>query len=123
MDEGFEVMTLFQTGKCRPRPIIMLESEGGTYWKKWLTFIKKGILDMGYIAEDDLKMFKIMNDADKALDDIKLFYKNYHSIRYVKDITVIRLNHDMPIKTINLIKKEYRDILLKGPEKTGPLDW
>jgi len=60
MDEGFEVMTLFQTGKCRPMPIIMLEPAGGTYWKKWLTFIKKGILDMGYISEDDLKIFKIM---------------------------------------------------------------
>jgi len=123
MDEGFEVITLFQTGKCRPRPIIMLEPEGGTYWKKWLAFIKKGLFDMGYISKDDLKIFKIMYSVDKAMNDINLFYKNYHSIRYVRDITVIRLNKDIPDKTINLIKSEFKDILLEGPEKTGPLDW
>ncbi|PIV12257.1 MAG: TIGR00730 family Rossman fold protein [Candidatus Omnitrophica bacterium CG12_big_fil_rev_8_21_14_0_65_43_15] len=118
MDEGFEVITLFQTGKCRPRPIIMLESKGGTYWKNWLNFVKKSILKDGYISKDELKIFSITNDVNDAVRQIRHFYKNYHSMRYINDITVIRLNNEMPDKVISLIKKGFCDILSSGPEKT-----
>jgi len=123
MDEGFEAITLFQTGKCRPRPIIMLEPKGGAYWKKWLVFIKDGMLKMGYISEQDLKIFKIMYSAKEAIGEINLFYKNYHSIRYINDITVIRLNNEMPDNKIGLIKNKFSDILIDGPEKTKPMEW
>lgn len=123
MDEGFEVMTLFQTGKCRPRPIIMLEPKGGTYWKKWLTFIKDGMLKMDYISKQDLNIFKILYSAKEAISEIGLFYKNYHSIRYVNDVTVMRLNNGIPNNKIDLIKNKFSDILISGPEKTKPMEW
>ena len=34
-DEGFEVLTLVQTGRCDPLPIVMVEEKGGGYWKAW----------------------------------------------------------------------------------------
>lgn len=123
MDEGFEVITLFQTGKCRPRPIIMLEPKGGTYWKEWFSFIKGSMLKTGYISKQDLNIFKIMHSVKEAIREINLFYKNYHSIRYINDTTIIRLNKEMPDNKINLIKNKFSDILINGPEKTRPLEW
>lgn len=122
LDEGFEVITLFQTGKCKPRPILMLEPKGGTYWKRWLTFVRGEILNSGYISKEDLKIFKIINSADEAVKEIKLFYKNYHSIRYIKDTTVIRLNKNIPEKIIAGINKRFRDIIIGKAEKTKPLE-
>ena len=57
LDEGFEAITLFQTGKCRPRPILMLEPEGCTYWKEWISFVKTQMLRTCYISKDDLNSF------------------------------------------------------------------
>lgn len=121
LDEGFEAITLFQTGKCRPRPILMLEPKGETYWKGWLSFVKRHILKSGYILKDDLKIFKIIDDPDKAVREIQLFYKNYHSIRYIKDITVIRLNKEIPSRILSIINKEFKDILTSKAVKTQPL--
>lgn len=123
MDEGFEVITLFQTGKCRPRPIIMLEPKGGTYWKKWLAFVKKGIVGQGYASNEDLEIFSIMHSVKGAADNIKLFYKNYHSMRYIQDVTVIRLNNQMPEDEINLLNSRFKDILLDTAQKVQPFEW
>lgn len=122
MDEGFEVITLFQTGKCRPRPIVMLEPKGGKYWKRWLSLVKDSMLKMGYISKQDLDIFKIVHSAKEAVQEITLFYKNYHSIRYVDDVTVMRLNREMPDDKIGLIKNKFSDILISGPEKTIPME-
>jgi uncharacterized protein (TIGR00730 family) len=122
LDEGFEAITLFQTGKCRPRPILLLEPKGGTYWKGWMSFVKNHLLMPGYISPDDLKIFKIMNDADKAAEEIQLFYNNYNSIRYIKDISVIRLNNEIPDKLVETINKKFSDILIGKIEKTPPLE-
>lgn len=122
LDEGFETVTLFQTGKCRPRPILLLEPKTGAYWKKWLSFVKGQMLKGGYISKDDLKIFKMINDVDEAVREIKLFYKNYHSIRYIKDTTVIRLNNEIPDKAIAAINKGFKDIIKGRVEKTGPFE-
>lgn len=121
LDEGFEAITLFQTGKCRPRPILLLEPTDKTYWEGWLSFVKNHILKSGYISKDDLKIFKIINDPDKATEEIQLFYKNYHSVRYIKDVTVIRLNKEIPDKVLVAINKDFKDILTAGAQKTKPL--
>ncbi len=121
LDEGFEAITLFQTGKCRPRPIIMLEPKDGSYWKGWISFVRGQILKSHYISKDDLKIFKIINDVDKAVAEIRFFYKNYHSIRYIKGITVIRLNKEIPSEVIPEINKKFKDILNGKAQKTVPL--
>src|SRR5438552_17585969 len=37
-DEGLEVLTLVQPGRCDPRPTVMLEQPGGRYWTGWKRF-------------------------------------------------------------------------------------
>src|SRR5262249_39687496 len=44
LDEGFEVLTLMQTGKSHLFPIVMVDEPGGDFWQRWLTYIKEVLL-------------------------------------------------------------------------------
>src|SRR3989339_1947721 len=59
-DEGFEVLTLLQTGKTLPRPIVMIDTPKGKYWKGWLEFVNKYILKDGYITKHDSSLYRIV---------------------------------------------------------------
>jgi len=121
-DENFENLTLIQTGKCRPRPVILMEPRGGNYWKGWMNFVKKHLLKKGYISKDDLNLFVHTTSPKEAADYIENFYKVYHSIRYIKDFTVFRLQHPLPDEFLCSVKRKFKDILIGGYIKnSGPL--
>lgn len=120
-DEGFEAITLIQTGKSKPRPVVLMEPIGSTYWAQWLRFIKQQLLKNGYINNDDLNLFKIARTVDEAIDFIEDFYKVYHSIRYVSEGTVLRLNKQISENALKNLNRRFRDILLTGDIKfSGP---
>ncbi len=121
-DEGFEVLTLLQTGKCVPRPVVFVESKGSTYWKSWLEFLRKGPIKSKCLREQDLNMFRIVHSVKEAVAEVVSFYKVYHSIRYAWGKTVIRLNQRISDKKLKLLNKKFKDILLSGEIKpSGPL--
>ena len=98
LDEAFELLTLVQTGKAPPAPIVLLDVPGGTYWFTWLQFVADELRDRAYIARHDLDLVKITDDVDVALDEILSFYRNYHSLRFVDGDLVLRL-HCCPTRT------------------------
>lgn len=116
-DEGFEMLTLVQTGKSKPRPIVLMEPEGSTYWKIWSDFIDKELFNNGFIDKNDLKLFHIAKTVDEAVKYIDNFYKVYHSIRYISGLTVLRLNREISGTKLRLINKEFKDILTSGEIK------
>src|SRR5690242_17643614 len=67
MDESFELLTLMQTGKAPPAPIVQLDVPGGTYWESWADFVTRELLARGLISDDDMVFVKITDDADEAL--------------------------------------------------------
>src|SRR5256885_4121544 len=81
MDEGFEVLTLVQTGKSVPMPIIFIDSPDTAYWARWQDYVQKQLLDRGLISPDDLHLYKITSDVNEAVREATHFYSNYHSIR------------------------------------------
>jgi hypothetical protein len=113
-DEGFEALTLIQTGKSKPRPIVLIEPKGSTYWASWRHFINNQLAKTGFIKKEDFDLFTIEKNVDKAIEYIENFYKVYHSIRYVSGLTVIRLNRKISDKTLNFLNKEFKDILTGG---------
>jgi uncharacterized protein (TIGR00730 family) len=113
-DEGFEALTLIQTGKSKPRPIVLMEPKGSTYWADWKRFVNKQLLKNGYIEKHDLSLFSTAKTADEAVKFIENFYKVYHSVRYVSGLTVLRLNRVLSEKTLALINDEFKDILTSG---------
>ena len=122
LDEGFEVLTLVQTGKSVPMPIVMLEHPGGDYWQGWMDFVKHDLLSKRLISEDDLRLFKITTDCDAAINEILHFYSNYHSVRTVRDELVIRLARRPADEQLAEINERFADILSAGAFRlSGPL--
>jgi uncharacterized protein (TIGR00730 family) len=119
-DEGFEMLTLIQTGKSRPRPIVLMEPKGSAYWEAWKRYVIDHLLKNGFIEKEDLNLFRIAKTTDEAVKYIDNFYRVYHSIRYVSGLTVMRLNKDISPKTLKLINQEYKDILTSGEIKRSP---
>ena len=119
-DEGFEMLTLIQTGKSRPRPIVLMEPKGSAYWEAWKRYVVDHLLKNGFIEKEDLNLFRIVKSVDEAIKYIEDFYRIYHSIRYVSGLTVMRLNKEISPKTLKLINQEFKDILTSGEIKRSP---
>lgn len=123
MDEGFETLTLIQTGKAGMVPIVCLQGDGSTYWEKFDLFVREELLARKLISPEDLSLYTLCKTAQEAADVIEKFYRCYHSSRYVKDDLVIRLKYRLKEKDIadlnnrfaRLIKKDGAHMHIRGP--------
>jgi uncharacterized protein (TIGR00730 family) len=121
-DEGFEVLTLVQTGKSHLFPIVMLDEAGGDYWKIWQRYIEEVLLARHMISPADLALFKVTDSVDEAVAEVLNFYRVYHSMRYVGSDLVLRLHHALPESLLERIRQEYADIVVAGTfEQTAAL--
>lgn len=114
MDEGFEVLTLIQTGKARIIPIVMVDAPGGSYWKTWLQFVREHLFRLGMISESDFSLFKVFDDIDAAVEEVLGFYRNFHSYRYVGEKFVIRLNERLSKSALAALNADYQDVIKSG---------
>jgi len=106
-----ETLTLVQTGKRNPLPIILLDEPGGNYWPNWIRFVKKQLLAKSYIGESDLKLFESVDAVDDAVERIYRFYRHYHSLGYVGSQLLIRLNSEINERVIQKLKLNFSDML------------
>ncbi len=113
-DEGFESLTLIQTGKSVPVPVILVDEPGGTYWQHWRTYVQSELLRTGMIGQDDMSLFSITDDAQEAVDEILKFYSRYHSSRFVNDEFVIRMKSPLPAAMIDKLNDDYESLLNGG---------
>jgi hypothetical protein len=113
LDEAMEIMTLIQTGKNPPIPLVMIDDEGG-YWEDWLDFIRDGLFNRGLISGEDFGLFSITRDPLEAVQVIDDFYRNYHSLRFVRDKLVIRLNKVLDSDHLQILSSEFGEILAPG---------
>jgi uncharacterized protein (TIGR00730 family) len=70
LDECFEAVTLIQTRKMRPFPVILIDS---SFWEGIIEWIKETLLGNGMIAKEDLNIFRVMDDPAEVVDYIKKF--------------------------------------------------
>ena len=119
MDEGFEVLTLQQTGKSAPMPIVFVDAPGGTYWTEWREYNVRHLLERGLISPEDMDLFLITDRPEVAVEEIVSFYKNYHSSRYVHERLVFRLNHPLPDWLLKDINRDFPDLLSEGAFESG----
>jgi uncharacterized protein (TIGR00730 family) len=110
-DEGYEVLTLVQTGKGRPLPIVFVDSPRGTFWKTWLRYVHDHLLRAKLISEDDLSLFKVTTSVEEAVEEIAGFYRVYHSSRLVGLDFVIRLTRAVPASLVQQLTRDFADIL------------
>jgi uncharacterized protein (TIGR00730 family) len=113
-DEGFEVLTLIQTGKSHLFPIVMVDEPGGDYWKEWQRYVERALLARQLISPEDLHLYRITDSVEEAMAEILRFYRVYHSMRYVKGDLVLRLQHALPGDVLERARTEFADILEGG---------
>ncbi|HRY30127.1 MAG TPA: LOG family protein [Elusimicrobiota bacterium] len=114
LDEAMEVLTLVQTGKSDPMPIVFISPSGSRYWSDLKHYMEKHLLKTGKILPADLSLFYVTNSVSAAAAEILRFYKNYHSKRYVGDDLVIRLQRPLPPAGLKKITERFADICQKG---------
>jgi uncharacterized protein (TIGR00730 family) len=113
-DELFEILTLVQTGKRDPLPIVCVDTPGSTYWDEWEQFIRRQLLDRRLISPQDMSLFRITRTIDDAVQEIVGFYSVYHSSRYVRDRLVIRLEREPTPELLDRLNRDFTDILDTG---------
>ncbi len=114
LDEGFEVLTLMQTGKARILPVVMVDAPGGNYWKTWYRFVHEYLLKLGMVDDDDFSLFKMTESVDEAVAEILQFYKNYRSYRWVGKRMVIRMESALAPQAVIELNKRFTDLLQGG---------
>jgi uncharacterized protein (TIGR00730 family) len=113
-DEGFESLTLVQTGKTDLLPIVFIDRPGGTYWSEWKKYVQNHLRDCGYVDPGDLDLFTVTDDLDVAVETIEDFYKNYHSSRYVSGRLVLRHQSFVNDELLEKLNDEFSEIVTKG---------
>jgi uncharacterized protein (TIGR00730 family) len=117
MDEGYEALTLMQTGKSQLMPLVLIDRPGGTYWKTWDKHVREHLLRDELISPEDLCLYQITDDTDQAVRIITRFYRNFHSTRFVKDLFVIRLKHAPSDSALEAMNEDFADINTGAPIK------
>ncbi len=121
-DELTEALTLAQTGKSQIVPIVLVDLPDKIYWRRWDSFLREAMLSRGYITGGEFSFFKIVDNVDAVMREIRTFYHNFHSYRFVKQDLVIRLNHLPAPALINALNENFTDILTQGKiRQTEPL--
>jgi uncharacterized protein (TIGR00730 family) len=122
LDETFELLTLLQTGKASLTPLVLLDVPGATYWRAWDAFLHDEVAARGLISEEDFLLCRITESVDDAVAEVLGFYRNYHSMRYVGAVLVVRLRAAPTADELAELNRDFADICVEdGIEATGPL--
>ena len=107
MDESFELLTLMQTGKTPPAPIVLLDPAGSDYWDHWYQFVTAELADGGLISPTDMQLVRVTSSIDDAVDEVCRFYRSYHSMRFVGDRLIFRLNRPVGDDELASLDEEF----------------
>jgi uncharacterized protein (TIGR00730 family) len=110
LDEAFELLTLMQTGKAEPAPVILLDIPGGSYWQGWRRFVEDEVLARDLVSKFDTCLYRIVDEVDAATSEILGFYRNYHSLRWVGETLVIRLLARPEALELEQLSEEFGDV-------------
>src|SRR5512135_1183520 len=109
LDEAMETLTLVQTGKRDPLPLILVDEPGGTYWSHYLQFFREKLLKEGYISDTDFDLFKCVDSVENVMERINHFYRRYHSLRYVEGQLVMRLTSPLDAGSMQRLREGFSD--------------
>jgi len=120
LDETFELLTLAQTAKSVPVPIVFLEIPGDPFWTPLMNTMEPLLLAHGLISASDTSLYKITDNVDEAVQEVTGFYRNYHSIRFVDNRLYIRIHRQIPDADLHALSREFADISEDGQLVQGP---
>jgi hypothetical protein len=121
LDEMFELLTLTQTGKGVPVPIVLLDAAGDPFWEGVDTFVREQLIARGLVSANDVDLYTITSSCEEAAQIIERFYANYDSIRYVGDQLVMRMRQGPDDRQLRELNDRFGHLLSNGRiERVGP---
>jgi uncharacterized protein (TIGR00730 family) len=114
LDEAFETLTLIQTGKAQPAPLVLLDVPGGTYWQRWQQFVDEELDSRGYLSPADAALVLVTDDVDVAVAEVTGFYASYHSMRFVGRDLLLRVEYAPDDALLAELNRDFPDIVTKG---------
>jgi uncharacterized protein (TIGR00730 family) len=121
-DEGFEALTLVQTGKSHLFPIVMVDAPDGDYWTRWQDYIRDVLLARRLISPDDLSLYRVTRSVDEAVNEVLQFYRVYRSMRYIGHDLVLRLQAPLSEQQLEQVRSEFAGMVVSGTfEQSGIL--
>jgi uncharacterized protein (TIGR00730 family) len=114
LDETFELLTLAQTAKSVPVPIVFLEVPGQPFWTPLMKVLEPLLLDHGLISESDISLYTITDNINDAVKEITTFYANYNSIRFVDNTLYIRVQRAVPDDQFLEIATRFASLAVDG---------
>ena len=113
LDETFELLTLTQTGKGMPVPIVLLDEPGDPYWEA-VDGLMQQLVRRGLESAGDTALYTITDSCDEAWRIIDEFYANYDSIRFVGDHMVMRMQHGPTDAQLADLNERYGHFIVDG---------
>jgi uncharacterized protein (TIGR00730 family) len=120
LDEAFELLTLLQTGRANPAPVVLFEPPGDAYWRSFRHFLEVELLDPALVSPEDLELFSITHDVDSTVSALTAFYRTFHSMRHVGGYLVVRLQHEISDAALAVLDEQFRDIVASGRIERSP---
>ncbi len=122
LDEALEVLTLLQTGKHDMMPVVFLDEPGGSYWRAIDEFFRQHLLAKALISPEDVNLYHLSESVADTVAEVTGFYRNYHSMRFVKNQLVFRLQRPLSAEELAVVNEQFADILSEGQfRQAGPL--
>jgi uncharacterized protein (TIGR00730 family) len=122
LDEMFELLTLTQTGKGVPVPIVLMDLPGDRFWHAVETFIEDQLVPRRLVSPEDVALYKVCSEIHEAVGEIEGFYRNFHSIRFVGRRLVVRLQHEPTDEMLAALQRDHGHLCRTGEfERSGPL--
>jgi len=114
LDEAFETLTLLQTGRNPPIPVVLLEGPGDDYWGPFLHSWMRRLVNDGFISSNDHNLIYHTDSVDAAVAHIRNYYANYHSFRYVGKCILLRILNPLSEDAMARLNAEFHDVLREG---------
>lgn len=114
LDETFELLTLTQTGKGLPVPIVFLDTPGDPYWETVHDFVDDQLVQRGLVSAADTELYLVTDDADAAANEVLGFYRNYDSIRYVGHLAVMRIKRAPTDAQLGALNERFGHLTVNG---------
>lgn len=119
LDEMFELLTLQQTGKAEPTPIVLLDEPGGTFWAGLRRFVDEQLVTSGVISPHDFDRVLITDSVEAAADELTGFWRNYDSLRWVGGRLVLRLRAEPTPEEVDSLNEQFGSLVREGRIEAG----
>ena len=115
LDELFEALTLIQTAKTAPIPVVLLAPAGDDYWQRWKRYMVKSVEERGMVSSADAQIYDQVDSVEAAVGIIRRFYRVFHRCRFLDGERLQLLLHGTPTNgQLQAMNHMFSDLLLAG---------